>query len=81
MSRNKCVYAGVVTVMCRIHYTDVYIQESDRNRVSRGKGIKISCPLGKYVELVMGRLIKGRSASRVRCLSPLELEAQVVGAC
>jgi len=27
--------------------------------VSRGKEIKISCPLGKYVELEMGRLIKG----------------------
>jgi len=80
MSRNKCVYAEVVTMMCRIYYTDVYIQGNDTNRVSRGKEIKISRPPGKYVELAMGRLIRGRSASRVRCPSPLELEVQVFGA-
>ena len=81
MSRNKCVYAGVVTMMCRIQYTDVYIQEKDRNRVSGGKEIRISRPLGKYVEPMMGRLIKARSASRVRCPSPSESEVQVFGAC
>jgi len=72
--------AEVVTTMCRMDYTDVYIQENDVNRLSRGKERNISCPPGKYVEPVMGRLIKGRSASRVRYPSPLEPEVQDFGA-